>query len=682
MRRNVLRYSVVIASLLAMSLVAGCGSDTKEGNLTSGDSVAKVDEAACAQCHGSSYDPISGQPIYAGYVQSKHFKNSIGEVVGCQDCHGGGAQHNGVGPMPYPNPDSAGKCWGCHQNSFLGLFETTGVATAIESAHFYNITGAGVHPAMYATSNFQKHCTACHEPHNPIQGLGKEERKAWALSEHGAVSEPAWATEDFKANSSCLRCHTATGFANFVSSGFTNQAVFAPATDKGREVLACSACHTADSFAIRPVGTFSAPYNSGNSPKTFPTNGNSNLCIPCHSGRESGDTIAAVANFANSGFKNSHYKAAAATMYMSNAFINFTTLTAPAATSNEGAAFASTKSYAKTLLPDNLSVPAYGISGGQTSQHRRLGTPLITGTENYLDSTKNPNPTVASALTTNGPCVTCHLQADNAIAGITGQNSGIPVPAVRTGHGHSLQIDNDTAQQLCLPCHADAPHLDGGDGAGNAVYTPIATLAQLQSAMLEPQSAAFQNGLKLIKQLLLVKYKIKFDQTAYPYFYDLQADATGKTAVTDWTRKNVAGVTDAASVALGLTPIPAGGFSQKQASRVMGACFNFNLLTREPGAYVHARTFSQRLVYDTVDFLDNNTMDFSALTTARAVTASAGAAAAGLTNVYKGTNVNVFASNGTLATESMAWLAGTHYTDAQVASGTRTTDLKPLKLRP
>jgi hypothetical protein len=205
----------------------------------------------------------------------------------------------------------------------------------------------------------------------------------------------------------------------------------------------------------------------------------------------------------------------------------------------------------------------------------------------------------------------------------------------------------------------------------------MTNLADMTAAMLEPQSGAFQNGLTLIKQLLLVKYQIKYDGSSYPYFYDMQKDATGKTAVTDWTRKNVAGVSNAAVLALGtgnVTVIPTGGLTQVQAYRLMGACFNLNVLARDPGAFVHARTYTQRLVYDTVDYLDNNLIDFTSLTTARAITA---AGLPGLTGVYVGTNVNVFASNGTLATESMAWLAGTHYSDT--SSG---NNLVPLKLRP
>jgi hypothetical protein len=183
---------------------------------------------------------------------------------------------------------------------------------------------------------------------------------------------------------------------------------------------------------------------------------------------------------------------------------------------------------------------------------------------------------------------------------------------------------------------------------------------------------------------------IKYDGASYPYFYDLQKDASGKTSITDWTRKNVAGVSDTAAIAIGTTVIPVGGLTQVQAYRLMGACYNLNVLIREPGAYLHARTYSQRLVFDTVDFLDNNLMDFSSLITARAVTVVATAVAkasrttleAALAGTYVGTNVNVFANDGTLATESMAWLAGTHYSDAQSASLTKNTDFLPTRLRP
>ncbi len=382
--------------------------------------------------------------------------------------------------------------------------------------------------------------------------------------------------------------------------------------------------------------------------------GNSNLCIACHSARESGDSIAAVADFTNSSFVNSHYMAAAATMYMSNSFTNYTTLTSkmPGSKDTENlftnnyttpavfVATANSTTLDKTLLPLNTTAP-FGIAGGQNSAHRRLGTPLIAGSETYL-------PAGGIALTTNGPCVTCHMQADNPVAGDSAESKDLPVPATRPAHGHSLLIDSATAFQVCLPCHGEQ-HLDGGDGAGNPIITATTNLATLQSAMIEPQSKCFQDGLTLAKKVLLTKWGISYS-TTYPYFYDMTKDPTGKTQVKDWTR---------------------GTKNQAFGKKMMGACFNLNLLIRDPGAYLHARTFTQRLVYDVIDFFDDGNINFSTLATARATTPT----------IYKGWNVNVRASDGSLATESMIWLSGTHYSDPGAVAGVN-TKLTPMRLRP
>lgn len=48
----------------------------------------------------------------------------------------------------------------------------------------------------------------------------------------------------------------------------------------------------------------------------------------------------------------------------------------------------------------------------------------------------------------------------------------------------------------------------------------------------------------------------------------------------------------------------------------MGACFNINVLNREPAAFVHARTYARRLLYDSIDFLDNKKIDMSVGATA------------------------------------------------------------------
>ena len=563
MSRKAFKYSALLASVVLTAALSGCGSDSRESSVSLA-SVAKVDEATCGQCHGSGYNSQSGMPIYSEYVQSKHFQNSVG-VVGCQDCHGGGAMHNGVGPIPYPNPDTSGKCFGCHQTKFLGTANFNGLPTAIQLAHFRNMTAGAntASAAIYVSKNFESGCTACHEPHNPLKGKGHDERIAWAQSGHGDVHSPAFATEDFKESTSCIRCHTSTGYSNFLAgtTGGTTGAwsdpfpakTWATTGDTSREVLTCRTCHVNDSFAVKSAPAFVAPYNSNLSPKTFPNESESNLCIACHSGRESADTIEAVTNFTNASFKNSHYKAGAGLMFMAVGFWNYTSPSTAIGTSTRQ----------KTMTPDSTTVPTFGITGGVSSTHRKLGTILING------DSHNPSFFVPGVLDGNGPCVTCHLNANGVTA--------------RAAHGHTWQIDVNAAAQVCINCHSTEVAVGG-----------VANAAALQT-FLDEQSAGFTDALALIQTLFLTKYNIKYDPNTYPYFYDLAKDPTGKTAVKDWTR---------------------GTNNQVFGKRMMGTAYNLNLLIKDAGAYAHARTYVRRLVYDSIDFLDDNIMNLSAGATA------------------------------------------------------------------
>lgn len=540
MRRTATKYAALLAAFVMTAALAGCGSGNKEGstggsNIVGG--VAKVDESACAQCHSTAIDPVAGTNIYQAYLASSHYTNNF-HLVGCQDCHGGGAQHNGVGPLPYPNPDSAGVCFQCHEKY-------------LPTAHFANYTSA-VHPAQYVSANYQQSCTSCHDPHKGDKGIGQEHTD-WAASGHGDVNSPAWSDEDFKNNVSCIRCHTSTGFIGYVQSNFTLPTqTWAKAGDKSFEVLTCKACHTDYNFKnrVRQAGAFTAPYNGGKSPATFPSVSSSNLCIPCHTGRESGDTVNAVTDFTKSGFKNSHYLAAAGLMYMKAGFINFTSLSAPIGTNT----------YGKSLLPDSTSTPG-GVAGGVTSTHRLLGTSGIVGSHGVT----------AGNLDQNGPCVICHLNANT-----TGADN------MNRATSHTLAINQNTITQVCNKCHSS----EGG--------VNITTIANFQQYFLEPNSSAFQTALKLATTLLQTNWGIKYDPNAYPYFYDLN---NGGKAVTDWTR---------------------GTNNQAFGKKMMGACFNLNLLNKEPAAYAHARTYTRRLIYDSIDFLDDGVMNLSVGATALA----------------------------------------------------------------
>ncbi len=187
-------------------------------------------------------------------------------------------------------------------------------------------------------------------------------------------------------------------------------------------VLGCNACHASYAFknSVRNIAQYTAPYNGGLSPQSFPDVGYTNICIPCHAGRENGDTVKGITDFTDAGFKSSHSMAAAGLMYMKVGFTSFTSASAVIGTST----------YGKSLSPDT-SVPG-GVTGGVSSTHRKLGTPAI----NY----DNHNMTffVPGVLDANGPCNTCHLNAN-----------GQPY---RTS-SHSLRIDANAFNQVCTYCH-------------------------------------------------------------------------------------------------------------------------------------------------------------------------------------------------------------------------------------
>jgi hypothetical protein len=113
---------LLLVALSCAALLNGCGSSSKEG--TTG-AVGLVDEATCRVCHATSIDPVSqtnivqdylGKPAmgtYSAVAPSVHYQtpdSKLNSGAGCQGCHGGGAQHNGVGPIPFPNPITSDTC--------------------------------------------------------------------------------------------------------------------------------------------------------------------------------------------------------------------------------------------------------------------------------------------------------------------------------------------------------------------------------------------------------------------------------------------------------------------------------------------------------------------------------------------------------------------------------------------
>jgi hypothetical protein len=239
-----------------------------------------------------------------------------------------------------------------------------------------------------------------------------------------------------------------------------------------------------------------------------------------------------------------------------------------------------------------------GVAGGVKSAHRALGTDTITLAEAWIT---NP----ATLNGNKGPCVTCHVNANMTgmptitttatapflpYSTVAGRTSRF-LPALRTGAGHSFSaVSNEASAQTCMPCHNDAQEFDAVLNVGN-----FALAAEEKLAEAKPYYLA---GLAAIKKWLRDYYAIDYNPGSNPYFFE--KDTT--TAVTDWTRNGKITNPNVSVTVL----------DTMQAARLMGACFNLNLLTRDPGAYVHGRSYTQRLIFDTIDWLNDRVINQNA----------------------------------------------------------------------
>lgn len=550
-----MRLKMLLFLILVPVLVTGCGGGSSENGVPI-SKLAASQGCMSTSCHGIMTSPGTGAVIADEWRASSHH---LENAAGCADCHEPDAGHpntcskchGGAGFGVTKNPDQAGKCGKCHGISF-----PTDVMMRKAPQH-YGYSSATVPSrtarASYVSSQYQGRCRACHNPHaNTLT----PQHETYKKSAHGNPKASAWTYYDFKQDDFawCARCHTSTGYKSFISNGFTPATKGFDTGSASREVLACDACHASYDFknSIRQVPAFTAAYKNinGLGQVRYPNVGETNLCIPCHSGHDSGQALDMVANFSNADFINSHYMASAGLMYMKVGFINFT---------SPGAVIGST-TYGKTLSPDAGSTPD-GVTGGTESYHRQFGTPSNIG---FF-----PGHLPAGAMKRNGPCVTCHLNA-----------SGV---AARPGSGHSLAIDANAYRQVCVNCHVSEND------------TPL-TADNFRAQFLNPQRDAFRSGLRLLQQQI-ARYGVTYDEHAYPYFFDdnLPLVNGSKQAVKDWTR---GGTVDG--------------------RKFMGACFNLNLLTRDHASFAHAYSFSRRLIYDSIDFLDDEAINLSVGATALA----------------------------------------------------------------
>ena len=176
MKRHHGLFVVPVFALAA--LLAGCWGSDKSTSLevTVATQPARVGSSQCTNtCHAATLD-ILGQPISVTWSAAFH---TTGSNVQCEDCHGGGGNHWGVGPIPYPNP-SGPTCNVCH--GFTGFAATAhGNPDSLPAANFFQAVvgdgsgqaeGNGI-PLVKADNTtpvtIGEHIEECSRCHNPNQ---------------------------------------------------------------------------------------------------------------------------------------------------------------------------------------------------------------------------------------------------------------------------------------------------------------------------------------------------------------------------------------------------------------------------------------------------------------------------------------------------------------------------------
>jgi len=173
-----------------------------------------------------------------------------------------------------------------------------------------------------------------------------------------------------------------------------------------------------------------------------------------------------------------------------------------------------------------------------------------------------------------GPCVGCHMNSPN---------KHTFSPLARNAGGAVTAITSLS----CAGCHTGPAYLDGGRMNSREV--------KFASALLALQKILETRGI--------------FYANVAPYFFKNAGNSSPGNAVKNWGNADT-----------------------------MGAAFNFNLLQHEPGAYAHNMIYAKRLIYDSIDYLDNGAFDNSVSTAINGL--------AGLNSTQKATAIDYLAPTG------------------------------------
>lgn len=597
-------FSIIIFASANFLTFAGCGAGGPGSPIDK-----KVESQRCIDCHEQnpiSISSVTGKDVTVEFQASSHYTTG---KVSCNDCHEKSGQHpescirchGGSPPISVAHstpldpiqaspatashptlPAHTPKCFKCH---FLPSTYTK-VDTMTNQVRLNHISSAKTLPgkASYlpydSSTTYANSCNRCHNPHN--NSSGNKQAREWAASGKGDVTAGPWGYStsptggrEFRLNgvtyaavatattpaiatiatiatidhsiayNQCVRCHTTTGYLNFIGQGNSQLPLGSirpfgqPVLNQGKETLFCNACHSDYSYARRNTGPVTVFYTfSGNTtdavPKKIRLNGTdtpeirtdfknigtSNLCLWCHTGRETGEVIKIVAkdptvNFDKLPIILSHYLTGGSSLLQSNG-------------------------YTFTHLDPLRTYPAGG--------HQDVGM-----TDIYGGSAR-------------GPCITCHMKPS--------RHTFEPLSTSKASATNFWLNNVRGLTTACTGCHSEY-------SAQNIDNKKIAHKAALDAVLGNLTSS--------------VRYRLKPGQANNIRSFSNRAPLSG--TFVSWSTS--------------------GGRATKKKIRgpdLMGAAFNWVSLVNDYGSYVHNVPYAKKLMYDTIDLLDNGDLDFSTCT--------------------------------------------------------------------
>ena len=525
--------------------------------------------------------------------------------------------------------------------------------------------------------NSETVCTACHNPHKDPY-----ENRQWADSRHADTdASKAWghynwtctgatATGCGKAGPTindrrqCQRCHTTTGYQAYtnalaagdagtatnilwgVTSAVTETPGFKP------EMLLCAGCHKDNRGTLRQAGAYSADYSFGTittgnviareSVATFnyPDITSSNVCVSCHSGRKSGDTID---NLGRAGASGTGFVGSTVTTFANVKFSSFDPhyLTA-AGTVYKGTGYTFARPYSTT---------AYGLG-------RNYGNPA-SYKHDQIGSSAVPN------TGTGGSCVGCHMYRAGAA----------PSHLFRLVGKDSTGAITSVLSEVCYNCHAGSSSslalvIDNERKEFEAALDALTVALDRANARRGTAfGASYMGNYPYMMKQRIVTWVTATAITSYP---SSSVDVTNGSAVvtgvgTLWSTGtpsvlnggtspdqfrtiysaeaySIASVDSDTQITLtrpyngptatlvpyvifqsgsqsGATNWMMGETAQDRGRNYFGAAFNLNLLLHEPGAYAHNSRYAKRLIYDALDWMDDRSLNYSVGATLEALPA-------------------------------------------------------------